>query len=158
MLNTKYGSGVYRQTLLPIIRRCAVIIFAALLLTQAPPALATDSDASPQAKNTTPASYTSFKRFPQNLGRNFLALFSNKNIVPLLIGGAATGHRLAVLVPQCLNTHPRKLRPEPGAIMTLTHRGVELHDQLMIMAPNHIFEESGGGLITVSVIGPRGLR
>ena len=39
----------------------------------------------------TPAEYTSLKRFPQNLGGNFVAMFSKKNIVPLLIGSASTG-------------------------------------------------------------------
>jgi membrane-associated phospholipid phosphatase len=39
----------------------------------------------------TPPEYTSIKRFPQNLGGNFKALFSKKNIVPLMVGGAATG-------------------------------------------------------------------
>src|SRR6185312_12253552 len=39
----------------------------------------------------TPPEYTSLKRFPQNLGRNFLAMFSKKNIAPLLIGSASTG-------------------------------------------------------------------
>jgi len=39
----------------------------------------------------TPAEYTSLKRFPQNLGGNFVAMFSKKNIVPLLVGGASTG-------------------------------------------------------------------
>ncbi|HEY3039256.1 MAG TPA: phosphatase PAP2 family protein [Pyrinomonadaceae bacterium] len=39
----------------------------------------------------TPPEYTSIKRFPQNLGGNFLAIFSTKNIAPLLIGSASTG-------------------------------------------------------------------
>ena len=39
----------------------------------------------------TPSEYTSIKRFPQNLGGNFLAMFSTKNIAPLLIGSASTG-------------------------------------------------------------------
>jgi len=39
----------------------------------------------------TPPEYTSIKRFPQNLGGNFLAMFSTKNIAPLLIGSASTG-------------------------------------------------------------------
>jgi len=38
-----------------------------------------------------PPEYTSLKRFPQNLGANFLAMFSTKNIAPLLIGSASTG-------------------------------------------------------------------
>jgi membrane-associated phospholipid phosphatase len=41
--------------------------------------------------NDTPPEYTSLKRFPQNLGGNFLAMFSTKNIAPLLIGSASTG-------------------------------------------------------------------
>jgi len=39
----------------------------------------------------TPPEYTSIKRFPQNLGGNFLAMFSTKNIAPLLVGSASTG-------------------------------------------------------------------
>jgi membrane-associated phospholipid phosphatase len=39
----------------------------------------------------TPPEYTRIKRFPQNLGGNFLAIFSTKNIAPLLIGSASTG-------------------------------------------------------------------
>jgi hypothetical protein len=41
--------------------------------------------------NDTPPEYTSLKRFPQNLGGNLLAMFSTKNIAPLLIGSASTG-------------------------------------------------------------------
>ncbi len=33
---------------------------------------------------------TSLKRFPQNLGGNFLGLFSTKNVLPLATGGTAT--------------------------------------------------------------------
>jgi len=55
------------------------------------PALGDDTPSSTNLPNGTPEEYTSLKRFPQNLGGNFLALFSKKNIAPLLIGGAATG-------------------------------------------------------------------
>jgi membrane-associated phospholipid phosphatase len=54
-------------------------------------ALADDPAPLPDLKQGTPATSTSLKQFPQNLGRNFLSLFSKKNIAPLLIGGAASG-------------------------------------------------------------------
>jgi len=91
MTNTNADSGLWRQTIVPFIQRWVVIILAALPLIQALPALDNDPAAVPRLKEGTPATYTSLKRFPQNLGGNFLALFSNKNIVPLLIGGAASG-------------------------------------------------------------------
>jgi len=91
MTNTNDDSDLWRQIILLVIQRWAVIILAALPLIQALPALANDSAAEPGLKEGTPETYTSLKRFPQNLGGNFLALFSNKNIVPLLIGGAASG-------------------------------------------------------------------
>jgi membrane-associated phospholipid phosphatase len=91
MINTNADSSLWRQTILPIIQRWVVIILAALPLIQTLPAADNDPPAAPSLKDGTPATYTSLKRFPQNLGGNFLALFSNKNIVPLLIGGAASG-------------------------------------------------------------------
>ena len=91
MTNTNADSGLWRQTILPIIQRWVVIILAALPLSQALPAVDNDPAAVPRLKDGMPATYTSFKRFPQNLGGNFLSLFSKKNIFPLLIGGAASG-------------------------------------------------------------------
>jgi membrane-associated phospholipid phosphatase len=88
---TNTDSGLWRQAILPIIQRWAVIILAAFSLIPALPAADNDPAAVPPLKDGTPAAYTSLKRFPQNMGGNFLALFSNKNIVPLLIGGAASG-------------------------------------------------------------------
>ncbi len=38
----------------------------------------------------TPPPDTSLKRFPQNLGKNYLGLFSKKNVLPLVIGGSST--------------------------------------------------------------------
>jgi membrane-associated phospholipid phosphatase len=54
-------------------------------------AFAEDSGQATASKQGAPADYTSLKKFPQNLGGNFKALFSKRNIVPFLIGGAATG-------------------------------------------------------------------
>jgi hypothetical protein len=92
MTNTNADSGRWMRFILLVVHRWAVGILIALPLIQGLPALANDSAALPQLKEEdTPATYTSLKRFPQNLGGNFLALFSNKNVVPLLIGGAASG-------------------------------------------------------------------
>jgi len=71
--------------------RWVSILFVAFLLSFGFRAFADDPDPSPDVKQPTPAAYTSLKRFPQNMGGNFKALFSKKNIVPLMIGGAATG-------------------------------------------------------------------
>ena len=50
-----------------------------------------DSDPPSGLKQGTTEENTLVKKFPQNLGRNFIALFSKKNIVPLMVGGAASG-------------------------------------------------------------------
>jgi hypothetical protein len=42
-------------------------------------------------EESTPAEYTDLKKFPKNLAANCGALFSKRNIAPLLVGGAATG-------------------------------------------------------------------
>lgn len=55
------------------------------------PSFAEDPDPPSSSKPGTPEEYTLVKRFPQNLAGNFKALFSTKNIVPLLVGGAASG-------------------------------------------------------------------
>jgi membrane-associated phospholipid phosphatase len=68
------------------------IYFVAFLLSFGLRAFADDPpDPSAHVNEQTPAAYTSLKRFPQNLSGNFKALLSKKNIVPLMIGGAATG-------------------------------------------------------------------
>jgi hypothetical protein len=72
-------------------KRWVSIHLVAFLLCFGLRAFADDPDPSADVKQQTPAAYTSLKRFPQNLGGNFKALFSKKNIVPLMIGGAATG-------------------------------------------------------------------
>ena len=76
------------SVLVPTRRITAAVI---LLLMVSGRAVGGDTGASSGLPNGTPEEYTSLKRFPQNLGGNFLALFSKKNIAPLLIGGAATG-------------------------------------------------------------------
>jgi membrane-associated phospholipid phosphatase len=73
------------------LHRVYVLVLAVVLLTGAVPVRADDSLPSSGLPTGTPEEYTSLKRFPQNLGGNFLALFSRKNIPPLLIGGAASG-------------------------------------------------------------------
>jgi membrane-associated phospholipid phosphatase len=72
-------------------QRCGVFLLALLLLIPSVEAFAHDPEPLPALKTGTPATYTSLKRFPQNLGGNFLALFSKKSILPLVIGGAASG-------------------------------------------------------------------
>jgi membrane-associated phospholipid phosphatase len=72
-------------------KRWVSILFVAFLLSFGLRAFADDPDPLPALKEGTPAANTSLKRFPQNLGANFKSLFSKKNIVPLLVGGAATG-------------------------------------------------------------------
>ncbi len=67
------------------------ILLGVFLLIASVRLLAGDSEPLPEMKQGTPASLTSLKRFPQNLGGNFVALFSKKNIAPLLIGGTASG-------------------------------------------------------------------
>ncbi len=71
--------------------RLLLIIFAVTLIVPNAAALTDDPEPPPDLKQATPASSTSLKQFPQNLGRNFLSLWNRKNIAPLLIGGAATG-------------------------------------------------------------------
>jgi membrane-associated phospholipid phosphatase len=71
--------------------RFLALILAAVLLPGTMPARADDSSLSSGLPTGTPEEYTSIKRFPQNLGGSFLALFSRKNIPPLLIGGTASG-------------------------------------------------------------------
>jgi len=44
----------------------------------------------PPAAIETVSPDTNLKRFPQNLGKNYLGLFSKKNVLPLLIGSTAT--------------------------------------------------------------------
>ncbi len=70
-------------------KRSVLILFAALLLF-CRLSFADDGDRSPDLEQGTPADYASLKRFPQNLGGNFKALFSKKNIIPILVGGAAS--------------------------------------------------------------------
>jgi membrane-associated phospholipid phosphatase len=74
-----------------ILHRVYVLVVVVVLLTGAAPVRADDSPPSSGLPTDTPEEYTSLKRFPQNLGESFLALFSRKNIPPLLIGGAASG-------------------------------------------------------------------
>lgn len=75
----------------PALPRWRLAVLIAILLIASVPAKADDPDAVPALQMRSPEAYTSLKRFPQNLGGNFLALFSKKNFVPLLIGGAASG-------------------------------------------------------------------
>lgn len=75
----------------PALPRWHLAVLITVLLIAAVPAKADDPDAVPALQMRSPETYASIKRFPQNLGGNFLALFSKKNIVPLLIGGAASG-------------------------------------------------------------------
>ncbi len=83
--------GVLKKSSLSAMKRWVSIIFVSLLLFPSWRAFAEDADAPPAVNQGTPADYTSIKRFPQNLVGNFKALFNKKNIVPLLVGGAATG-------------------------------------------------------------------
>jgi hypothetical protein len=71
-------------------RRC-ILAAVIILLWVCGLARADGQSASSGLPNDTPPEYTSLKRFPQNLGRNFLAMFSTKNIAPLLVGSASTG-------------------------------------------------------------------
>ena len=75
-------SIAFRKLLIPL------VIF---LLVPTAQALDDDPQLLPAGKQGTPATHTSLGKFPQNLGGNFLALFSKKNVVPLMIGGAASG-------------------------------------------------------------------
>jgi membrane-associated phospholipid phosphatase len=51
-----------------------------------------DSDPVPSASaGKSQEGKTRLKRFPQNLGRNFLALFDKDNLAPLAVGAAASG-------------------------------------------------------------------
>ncbi len=68
-----------------------VLVLVVILLMVSLPALGDDPTSSTGLPTGTPETDTSLKQFPQNLGGNFLALFSKKNITPLLIGGAASG-------------------------------------------------------------------
>ena len=82
-----------RSSAIPCIdgaRRC-ILAAVIILLWVCGLARADGQSASSGLPNDTPPEYTSLKRFPQNLGGNFLAMFSTKNIVPLLIGSASTG-------------------------------------------------------------------
>jgi membrane-associated phospholipid phosphatase len=74
-----------------VTQRWGVVFLALLLLIPPVGAFAEDPKPLPAVTTGTPAENTSFKQFPQNLGKNFLALLSRKNILPLLIGGAASG-------------------------------------------------------------------
>ena len=67
------------------------MVLAVALLAAAGPAWADDPAPVPDQSGSTPEANTSLKQFPQNLGRNFVALFRRENILPLVIGGAATG-------------------------------------------------------------------
>lgn len=71
--------------------RSLLIPLVVFLLVPSAQALNDDSQPLPVGKQGTPATHTSLRKFPQNLGGNFLALFSKKNVVPLMIGGAASG-------------------------------------------------------------------
>ena len=75
---------------LTLLRRHAMVL-AVALLAAAGLAWADDPAPVPDQSGSTPEANTSLKQFPQNLGRNFVALFSRENILPLVIGGAATG-------------------------------------------------------------------
>ncbi|HEY7096961.1 MAG TPA: phosphatase PAP2 family protein [Terriglobales bacterium] len=68
-----------------------MLVMAVILLTVCSLAQTNGPSSSSGLPQDTPPEYTSLKRFPQNLGGNFLAMFSKKNIVPLLIGSASTG-------------------------------------------------------------------
>lgn len=70
-------------------KRPFAVLIAALLLSFSLPAFAEDPDQLSDLEPT-PATYTSFRQFPQNLGGNFKALFSKNNLVPILVGGTAS--------------------------------------------------------------------
>ncbi len=91
VFNSRSTIRTARKTTLPLRQRWRSIFLALLLLIPAVQAHAEDPEPFPDLKTGTPAAYTSLKKFPQNLGGNLKALFSTKNIVPLLVGGAATG-------------------------------------------------------------------
>lgn len=67
------------------------MVLAVALLATAGTARADDPAPVPDLSRSTPEANTSLKQFPQNLGRNFVALFTHENILPLVIGAAATG-------------------------------------------------------------------
>ncbi len=60
------------------------ILSAVLILFAACPAFCGDSGSNPSKPNE-------ITLFPRDLGRNFLALFDRRNVVPFLVGGAASG-------------------------------------------------------------------
>lgn len=114
MINSKPDPEVHRKASISMIQRWGVIVLTLLLLIPSVEALAEDPKPLPALKTGTPATYTSVKRFPQNLAGNFLALFSEKNIYPLLIGGAASAIAAQNFDDEIL--HRRGVRWEPSAI------------------------------------------
>ncbi len=66
-----------------------VSVSAVLLFAFAVPGWGEDPDPTVQTK--TPGDRATLSRIPQNLGGNFLALFDTENLLPLVVGGAATG-------------------------------------------------------------------
>ena len=68
----------------------ATSAFVLLLLVRCVVAQNAGSTPPPAPAIEAPPPDTSLKRFPQNLGKNFLGLFSKKNVLPLVIGGSAT--------------------------------------------------------------------
>ncbi len=91
MLKSHPRSRVHGKRSISALRRWVSILFAVLMLCPSLGAFAADPEPPPALKQGTPATYTSVKKFPQNLLGNFKALFSKNNIVPLLVGGAASG-------------------------------------------------------------------
>jgi len=71
-------------------KRNILVLFAVLMLASLH-AFAEDKNPVANSDEATPVEYTSLKQFPKNLALNCAALFSKKNIAPLLVGGMATG-------------------------------------------------------------------
>jgi membrane-associated phospholipid phosphatase len=92
VFHTDLEVGTPRRFFTLLMKRYCFALIVLFLMLPAAVALADDPEPSPPPlQQGTPATHTSLKKFPQNLGENFLALFSKKNIVPLLIGSAASG-------------------------------------------------------------------
>jgi len=69
----------------------AAFLSAIILLTPgSAPSRADESGSPPDPQSGNPPALTSARKFPENLGRNFLALFSKKNVLPLAMGGGAS--------------------------------------------------------------------
>ncbi len=76
----------------PRISRVGHILIAVFSLLGLPnPLSAADRGDTPQSQSGAPAPQTTIRKFPENLGRNFLALFSRANVTPFVIGSVASG-------------------------------------------------------------------